>query len=365
MGLYKNKKELYFYKVSHVMSPQDSENLKFGWTTGCCATAAACAAYEAFITGQCPDQVQVTLPGGQQPIFPVAYKQAVGGGFCAGIIKDAGDDPDVTDGVLVQATVEQQTQTGVTFAAGRGVGTVTRAGLPLAVGEPAINPKPRAMIITNLSALAEKFGKTLAVRVQIAIPGGETLAEQTWNPRLGIIGGLSVLGTSGIVRPYSCSAWIHSIHRGIDVARANGWPLVLASTGNTSEKAAQEILGIDDSVSLEMGDFAGATFKYLSAHPIPQFVVAGGAAKMTKIAQGAKNLHSKHSQVDFGLLAKWADDHSLADASTALEAVQLCPDLAGIIAQNAYDQITRALPESISVRTMVFSRDGLLLADHE
>ena len=340
------------------------KNLRYGWTTGCCATAAACAAYEALITGQCPDTVQVFLPGGQQPVFPVAYKQTVEGGFCAGIIKDAGDDPDVTDGVLLQASVSETTEAGVTFTAGDGVGTVTRAGLPLAVGEPAINPKPREMIAANLEKLAEKFGKTLAVQVQIAIPGGEALAEQTWNPRLGIVGGLSVLGTSGIVRPYSCSAWIHSIHRGIDVARANGWPLVLASTGNTSEKAAQKILGIDDSVSLEMGDFAGATFKYLSAHPIPQFVVAGGIAKMTKIAQGAKNLHSKHSQVDFALLAQWADDPRLLDAHTALEAVQLCPDLAAIIAENACRQITATLPKNVSVRTMVFSRDGKVLADH-
>ncbi len=345
------------------MPPQNSESLRYGWTTGCCATAAACAAYEALITGQCPDQVQVTLPGGQQPIFAVAYKQAFDDGFCAGIIKDAGDDPDVTDGVLVQATVCEHNTSGVTFAAGKGVGTVTRAGLPLAVGEPAINPKPREMIQDNLEALAKKFNRPLAVHVTVAIPGGETLAAETWNPRLGIVGGLSVLGTSGIVRPYSCSAWIHSIHRGIDVARANGWPLVLASTGNTSEKAAQKILDIDDSVSLEMGDFAGATFKYLAANPISQFVVAGGIAKMTKIAQGQKNLHSKHSQVDFSLLAQWADDQNAADALTALEAVQLCPALAAIIAKKARNHIIAALPKNISVRTMVFSRDGTLLAE--
>lgn len=345
------------------MSPQNSENLRYGWTTGCCATAAAAAAYEAIYSGTCPENIQIVLPGGQKPIFAVAYQQALDDGFCAGIIKDAGDDPDVTDGVLVQATVRKHDISGVTFAAGNGVGTVTRAGLPLAVGEPAINPRPREMMQNNLEALAEKFNSPLAVHVTIAIPGGETLAAETWNPRLGIVGGLSVLGTSGIVRPYSCSAWIHSIHRGIDVARANGWPLVLASTGNTSEQAAQKILGIDDSVSLEMGDFAGATFKYLAAHPIAEFVVAGGVAKMTKIAQGQKNLHSKHSQVDFDLLAQWADDHSVADALTALEAVQLCPKLVDTIADYAQKQILAALPENISVRTMVFSRDGTLLAD--
>ena len=346
------------------MSPQDSENLRYGWTTGCCATAAACAAYETLLSGKCPEEVQIILPGGQQPVFPVAYRQATETGFCAGIIKDAGDDPDVTDGVLVQASVSLQAESGVCFAAGEGVGTVTRAGLPLAVGEPAINPKPREMIIANLETLAQRFDRTLALRVQIAIPGGEVLAEKTWNPRLGIVGGLSILGTSGIVRPYSCSAWIHSIHRGIDVARANGWPLVLASTGNTSEKAAQKILGIDDSVSLEMGDFFGATLKYLARNPIPHFVVAGGVAKMTKIAQGAQNLHSKHSQVDFDLLAQWADNPALRDAHTALEAVQIYPNLVDHIACRAYQQTKAALPENIAVRAMVFARDGALLADH-
>ncbi|NQY82626.1 MAG: cobalt-precorrin-5B (C(1))-methyltransferase [Alphaproteobacteria bacterium] len=345
--------------------------LRFGWTTGCCATAAACAAFEALVCGECPKRVTVTLPGGQTPDFAVAFQQATPEGFCAGVIKDAGDDPDVTDGALVQVTVAKQSTPGVCFAAGAGVGTVTRAGLLLAVGEPAINPKPREMITANLVALAQRLGQPLAIRITISIPGGSALAEKTWNLRLGIVGGLSVLGTSGIVRPYSCSAWIHSIHRGIDVARANGWPLVLASTGNTSEKAAQKILGIDDSVSLEMGDFAGATLKYLVQHPIPNFVVAGGFAKMVKIAQGAKNLHSKHSQVDQGCLAQWATEqgaeveaaNTIRYANTALEAAQFYPPLAEVVAARAWAQISIILPPEISVRTMVFARDGALLAE--
>lgn len=353
------------------MSLQDTDNLRYGWTTGCCAAAAACAAFEALSVGVCPPRVQVRLPGGQEPEFVVAFQQRVMQGFCAGIIKDAGDDPDVTDGVLVQVTISRQEQAGISFHAGIGVGTVTQPGLPLAVGEPAINPKPRAMILDNLQNFAQRLQQPLAHRVTIAIPGGEEIAQKTWNPRLGIKGGLSILGTSGIVRPFSCSAWIHSIHGGIDVARANDWPLVLASTGSTSEKAAQKILGIDDSRSLEMGDFAGATFKYLAAHPLPQFVVAGGFAKMLKIAQGAKNLHSKHSQVDFAGLQQWAvfagADASTArqvlEANTALAAWQSFPPLSVVVANKAQQKIAQALPQSIAVRAMVFGREGALLAD--
>src|SRR5690606_16010735 len=141
----------------------------------------------------------------------------------AGVIKDAGDDPDVTHGALVLATVRFGAPgSGVTFRAGEGVGTVTKPGLPLPVGEPAINPAPRAMITGAVSRLAAEHGAAGDVEVTIAIPGGAALAQRTWNPRLGIVGGLSILGTTGVVHPYSCSAWIASIHRGIDVCRANG-----------------------------------------------------------------------------------------------------------------------------------------------
>src|SRR5262249_10374744 len=211
------------------MSPQDRP-LRRGWTTGACATAAAKAAYAALLTGDFPDPVEVTLPRGERPTFALAVSRRDATSATAGVVKDAGDDPDVTHGALVWATVRAGgVGSGVVFRAGEGVGTVTRPGLPVPPGEPAINPVPRQMIraaIAEVAALANGSGD---VEVEIAIPGGEALAAKTVSARLGIVGGLSILGTTGIVVPYSCSAWIHSIHSGIDVARAAGLTHVAAA----------------------------------------------------------------------------------------------------------------------------------------
>ncbi|MEA2739618.1 MAG: cobalt-precorrin-5B (C1)-methyltransferase, partial [Acetobacteraceae bacterium] len=212
--------------------------LRRGWTTGTCAAAASRAAYEALLTGVFPDPVPVLLPGGARPSFALAI-EALGADFArAGVVKDAGDDPDVTHGALIVATVRPgPLGSGVIFRAGEGVGTVTRAGLPLPPGEPAINPIPREMIRTAIAEVAATHGGSGDVVVEISIPGGEKIAERTLNHRLGIVGGLSILGTTGIVVPYSCSAWIHSIYRGIDIARAAGLRHVAGATGSTSEAA--------------------------------------------------------------------------------------------------------------------------------
>src|SRR5258706_103271 len=176
---------------------------------------------------------------------------------------------------------------GIPFRAGAGIGRVTRRGLPLAVGEPAINPGPRAMIRAALAEAAESADMAAPdLAVTVAIPGGEELAAKTLNARLGIVGGLSILGTTGVVIPYSCSSWIHSIHRGIDVARASGLAHIAASTGSTSEAAVQKLYGLPDIALIDMGDFVRGTLKYLRTHPVPRITIAGGVAKMTKLAQG-------------------------------------------------------------------------------
>ena len=218
------------------MSQAEKAPLRRGWTTGACASGAARAAFEALLTGRFPDPVPVALPKGLRPEFALATHELHAGFARAGIVKDAGDDPDVTHGALIVATVRLAALgAGVSFRAGEGVGTVTRPGLPLPVGEPAINPAPRAMIRANLEEVAERLGAGVDAVVEISIPGGEKIAERTANGRLGIVGGLSILGTTGVVIPYSCSAWIHSIHRGVDVARASGCAHVGAATGETSE----------------------------------------------------------------------------------------------------------------------------------
>src|SRR5437870_3787975 len=178
------------------MSPQDRP-LRRGWTTGACATAAAKAAYTALLTGEFPDPVEVTLPRGERPSFALALSRKDENSATAGVIKDAGDDPDVTHGALVLATVRLGAPgTGVTFRAGEGVGTVTRPGLPIPPGEPAINPVPRQMMRSVIAEIAAAANGSGDAEIEIAIPGGDVLAARTLNGRLGIVGGLSILGTT-------------------------------------------------------------------------------------------------------------------------------------------------------------------------
>jgi len=281
--------------------------LRRGWTTGACATAAAKAAFTALLTGEFPDPVEVTLPRGERPSFALAMTRKDERSATAGVVKDAGDDPDVTHGALVCATVRAGTPgAGVSFRAGEGVGTVTRPGLPVAPGEPAINPVPRRMIEDAIGEVAAAARCAADVEVELSIPGGEALAMKTLNGRLGIVGGLSILGTTGIVVPYSCSAWIHSIHSGINVARAAGLTHIAGATGASSEAGAQKLYDLPEIALIDMGDFVGGMLKYLRRHPVPRVTIAGGVAKMTKLAQGLTDLHSKRGGVDLVELANLA-----------------------------------------------------------
>jgi cobalt-precorrin-5B (C1)-methyltransferase len=349
--------------------------LRRGWTTGACATAATTAAYEALCTGTFPDAVEVHLPGGGRPIFALAVERLGDGWATAGVVKDAGDDPDVTHGALVLATVRHGPPgTGVAFAAGEGVGTVTLPGLPVPVGEPAINPVPRRMMSEAVARVAAAHGTLGDATVQIGVEGGAALAARTWNPRLGIVGGLSILGTTGIVVPYSCSAWIASIHRGVDVARAVGHDHVVAATGDTSERAAQAHHGLPDTALLDMGDFAGATLKYLARHPVARLTLAGGFAKLSKLAAGHRDLHSGRSQVDLGAIAALAraagGDEALAEAirgaNTAMHALALATaagvpvaDRVATLARGVALEILRGAP--VAVEVLVVDRAGAIV----
>jgi len=279
--------------------------LRRGWTTGACATAATKAALTALVTGAFPDPVSIVLPKGDAPAFPLAREALEGDTAMAAIVKDAGDDPDVTHGATIISTVRRGAAgSGVTFRAGDGVGTVTKAGLPIPPGEAAINPVPRRLMTEIVAEIAERLGGPADVEITISVPDGAEMARQTWNPRLGILGGISILGTTGVVHPFSCSAWIHSIHRGIDVARAEGLSHVAACTGSTSEKAVADRYGLPEIAFLDMGDFAGGLLKYLRRNPLPRLTLAGGFGKLTKLGQRSLDLHSGRSQVDFDWLAE-------------------------------------------------------------
>ncbi len=354
------------------MSRKPEGELRRGWTTGACATAAAHAAFEALLTGEFPDPVTITLPRGEQPSFALARTELGNGFATAGIVKDAGDDPDVTHGALVLATVRHgETGGGVTFRAGEGVGTATLAGLPIPSGEPAINPAPRAMMREVIEAVAAAHGAAADIEITVAIPGGEELAAKTWNPRLGIVGGLSILGTTGIVVPYSCSAWIQSIRSGIDVARANGIAHVAGATGKTSEAAVAAHYSLPLEALIDMGDFAGGMLKYLRDHPVPRVTVAGGFAKMVKLAQGHMDLHSSRSQVDFGKLAAWLKELGATEqtaqaargANTAAQVLELAGELplGHLVARRAREVALAMLAGGVDLDVLVVDRAGQIV----
>ncbi|MHC8507907.1 MAG: cobalt-precorrin-5B (C(1))-methyltransferase [Rhodospirillales bacterium] len=366
--------------------PEDA--LRRGWTTGACAAAAACAAAQALLDGAFPDPVTITLPGGQEPAFALSRAERRSETTAAaGVIKDAGDDPDVTHGAEIIAAVtltdagteaDAETGAGVTFKAGTGVGTVTRPGLPLPPGEPAINPGPRAMITSAVMGAvmnaAERTGRNIAnisAEIEISIPGGEALAEKTMNGRLGIIGGLSVLGTTGIVIPYSCASWIHSIHRGVDVARAAGCAHIAAATGSVSEAAVQKILNLPDYALIDMGDFAGGLLKYLRRHPAGRLTIAGGFGKLAKLAQGAVDLHSARSRLDMAALAATARDAG-ADAETAEKiaaavtgqgaldiALGAGVPLGDVVARRARETALATAGGGTDIDVIIFNREGV------
>jgi cobalt-precorrin-5B (C1)-methyltransferase len=350
--------------------------LRRGWTTGACAAAAARAAYEALVTGVFPDPVEIVLPGGQRPQFALSHERLGLDSVEAGVTKDAGDDPDVTHGALVIATLHRaEIGSGVTFRAGPGVGTITRPGLPLPPGEPAINPVPREIIRAAIALAAEKTNGPPDVVVEISIPNGAKIAERTLNGRLGIVGGLSILGTTGIVVPFSCAAWIDTIHRGVDVARAEGLRHVAGATGSVSEAAVQRLYGLPETALIDMGDFVGGMLKYLRAHPVERVTIAGGAAKMSKLGQGLLDLHSRRGEVDLGWLAERAREAggsellaaAIRAANTGKEAFDTAAaagvDLARPVAEAAWRTALRAIGDGArELEIVVVDRVGVVLA---
>ncbi|MCX7899563.1 MAG: cobalt-precorrin-5B (C(1))-methyltransferase [Methylocystis sp.] len=355
----------------------DEKPLRRGWTTGACATAATRAAFEALARGAAPpDPVEIALPSGKRVAFALGLFERGADFARAGVVKDAGDDPDVTHGALVCARVRRSAPgEGVSFKAGEGVGRVTRPGLPLPPGEPAINPVPRQMMRQTIEEAAQNLGVAPDAEIEISIPGGAEMAKHTLNGRLGIVGGLSILGTTGIVTPFSCAAWIDSIHRGVDVARACGLTHIAASTGSTSEAAVKALYDLPETALIEMGDFVGGFLKYVRTHPVPRVTIAGGFAKMTKLAQGRLDLHSGRSSVDFRRLAICAqmiggsEDvvSRIAQANSALEALQISQaagvDLASEVAKRASMRALGVVPDTgIFLDVVIFDRSGQLLA---
>jgi len=311
--------------------------LRTGWTTGTCASAAAKAALTALQTGNPPGDVEVTLPSGAHVSFPVERCEVAGDAATAVVVKDAGDDPDVTHGAHLTATVRLTGAPGVELAAGEGVGTVTKPGLGLPVGGPAVTEVPRAMITQAVGDVVDLAG--VGVHVVISVPGGEKMARKTTNGRLGVVGGISILGTTGIVRPFSTASWRASVEQAVSVMAAQGERTAVLCTGGRTEKGAMALLpDLPEVCFIEVGDFTGAAIRRMLAEGLERVVFVGMAGKLAKLAAGVLMTHYTRSKVDLGLLgeittAAGGDDELVAAvgaASTGRHAYELW-EAAGVL----------------------------------
>ncbi len=283
-----------------------AKRLRSGFTTGACAAAAAKAAALLLVHKNSPRKVNIPFPDGSRKDFRVHSAQFLEDGTTrASIIKDAGDDPDVTNRAEICATVSLQLQHStdssilidtLQLCGGEGVGTVTKPGLAVSVGEPAINPVPREMIIQAVREAIPDGSLT----VTISVPKGKVLAEKTLNHRLGIVGGISILGTTGIVRPISADAWTATIQASLDVAKEAGLTEIVLSTGRTSEKGAQHLLALKEEAYAMMGDYLEFSLKEASRREFKTIHLAGMWAKIIKAALRVPQTHVKNGILEMG-----------------------------------------------------------------
>ncbi|WP_210492996.1 cobalt-precorrin-5B (C(1))-methyltransferase [Patulibacter sp. SYSU D01012] len=290
---------------------RSADGLRKGWTTGTCSSVAAKACALLLVDGRAPERVDVALVRGDgRAALPVHAAERLGDDVArAVVVKDAGDDPDVTHGAHVTVTLTRHRdaaaagrEPGVVFRAGAGVGTVTRPGLGLEVGGPAVNAGPRKQIAAAVGDVLDLERE--AVEVEISVPGGDAMAQKTSNPRLGIVGGISILGTSGIVRPFSSAAWRASVGQAIDVMHAQGMGTVVLTTGGRSERFARRLLpALDPVCFIEVGDFIGYSLKRARTLGLDEVLLVGMAGKLAKVAGGELMTHSARSRIDPALLA--------------------------------------------------------------
>lgn len=285
------------------------KNLRCGYTTGSCATAAAKAAAAMLLSGQRVDMVKINTPKGiVLELEPLNVEITEDYAQCA-IRKDAGDDPDDTHGVLVYAKAERTAGIGVQIEGGIGVGRVTKPGLACQVGGPAINPTPRRMITEEVTNAAAAANYTGALKITISIPQGVEIAKKTFNPRLGIIGGLSVLGTSGIVEPMSEKALVETMYVEMNAQKARGNKNLLVFFGNYGEDFTRDVLKLDLTGAVTCSNFVGELLDYAVFCGFESLLLIGHAGKLVKLSQGVMNTHSKYADCRTELLALQAMFH--------------------------------------------------------
>ena len=356
--------------------------LRTGFTTGTCAAAATKAALLALTSGKTIDTVVVSLPKAKMATIKVAWTRIEGiDSATAAVIKYAGDDPDITNGAEICSTVSFVNQKGkIIIEGGKGVGRITKPGLGIEVGKSAINTIPIIMIeqaVKDVAAISylEKHG----VSVVISVPKGEELAKRTDNPRLGILGGISILGTTGIVLPYSTASFAASIRQSLDVAVAAGTYTVVLTTGGRSEDFAKGILGksLPDHSFIQIGDFAGYAIKQCSNKKIHNAIIAGFIGKLTKMAMGVKQTHVRGSHVNIQFMANIAAKCTSSDsvieeirsANTARHVSEIIKNnnvigFFDLICRRVYEQMYEHSKRELEIKVIMFEFNGDILAEY-
>jgi cobalt-precorrin-5B (C1)-methyltransferase len=352
------------------------DNLRSGYTTGACAAAAARAALLALMEQHAPDDVVIRLPAGQDVRFVLHTCIFSADEARASIIKDAGDDPDVTHGAEVCVRVWRTDAPGVHFRAGVGVGTVTKKGLPVPPGEPAINPAPRALIAGTIAGvLAERGDDRRGVVVEVSVPDGAERAKKTFNPRLGIVGGISILGTTGIVVPYSTDAWLASVVQGIDVAAAQGLTHLVLTVGERGERFARALLPLPEEAFVQVGPFFGDSLRHCAKAGIARVTLVSMLGKLAKFAAGHESVHSTSSSQDFAFLAELAGEaggaaelqQRIREANTAQEVGSMVEDAGfvrffDLICRRARQFASRIVNDRVPVEVVLTSQNGSVLS---
>ncbi|MDR1309018.1 MAG: cobalt-precorrin-5B (C(1))-methyltransferase CbiD [Deltaproteobacteria bacterium] len=349
-----------------------SKNLRWGFSTGSAATAAALGAAMFLRDGRPPDQVEIALPQGRRLAIGLSEASiGPGGSARVVVVKDAGDDPDVTNGARIAVTLRPSPRAGLEISGGQGVGRVTRPGLVLAVGQWAVNPVPRSMLGENLAPfMVDGQGLEAA----ISIEDGERLALRTLNPRLGIVGGLSILGTTGLVKPFSHRAYVATIDNALSVARAGGSREVVLATGRRSEALARQARpDLPEEAFVQIADFFRAGLALATSHGFEAIGLAEFFGKAVKQAAGFPYTHAHHNDMDLGTLAGWLDGLGpeplglIASAPTALAALAVLKefralDMVPIVAGKVLASARGFAGPGPLIWVSVFDFDGHLLA---
>ncbi|EMK01802.1 MULTISPECIES: cobalt-precorrin-5B (C(1))-methyltransferase [unclassified Leptospira] len=354
-----------------------TKELREGFTTGACSAAAAKAATRVLILGQAIREIETTLPNKRKVTFELKRCEISENTAVCSIIKDAGDDPDCTHGAELTAEVKLNQENKIVLKGGEGVAVVTKAGLGLEIGEPAINPVPRKNITEMI--LEELIGSAFSgAEVTISVPGGQEMAKKTMNERLGLIGGISILGTTGIVKPYSTAAYKASVIQAIQVAREYGEQSIVLTTGGKSEKFAMDLLpNMNEIAFIQVGDFIGTGIKTAIKEDIHHVVIVGMIGKLSKMADGVMMTHRGGSSVNTKMLANIARSLEIPETiCSSIEAANTARHVLDICKESGHFYITTRICEIVSqncskhglglrVSTYMVDFDGTLLGKFE